>query len=159
MPGVPRATYLPLPFQIVQSSSDILFVYEFATTNRLVNMGKPQEAGADSWMGTSNGHWEGKTLVVDVTGLNGLAWLDRAGDYASSNLHVVERYTLVDRDHIDYEATLEDAKVLTGHGKSECLCIDAWKPAPNSWISNVSRFPKNYFTGNIRRRATRGELR
>lgn len=113
MPGVPRATYLPFPFQIVQSSTDILFVYEFATANRLVNMGKPQDAAADSWMGTSNGHWEGKTLVVDVTGLNGLAWLDRAGDYASSGLHVVERYTLVDRDHIDYEATLEDAKVFT----------------------------------------------
>ena len=64
MPGVPRATYLPFPFQIVQSSTDILFVYEFATANRLVNMGKPQDAAADSWMGTSNGHWEGKTLVV-----------------------------------------------------------------------------------------------
>lgn len=117
MPGVPRATYLPFPFQIVQSSTDIMFVYEFATANRLVNMGKPQEAVADSWMGTSNGHWEGKTLVVDVTGLNGLAWLDRAGDFASSSLHVVERYTLLDRDHIDYEATLEDAKVFTGPWK------------------------------------------
>jgi hypothetical protein len=113
MPGVPRATYLPLPFQIVQSGTDILFVYEFATANRLVNMGKPEAAGADSWMGTSNGRWEGKTLVVDVTGLNGLAWLDRAGDFASSSLHVVERFTLLDSDHITYEATLEDPKVFT----------------------------------------------
>jgi hypothetical protein len=113
MPGVPRATYIPFPFQIVQSATDILFVYEYAGANRLVNMGKRQEAGADSWMGTSNGHWEGKTLVVDVTGLNGLAWLDRAGDFASDNLHVVERYTLLDRDHIAYEATLEDPTVFT----------------------------------------------
>ncbi len=81
MPGVPRAAYLPYPFQIVQSQKDILFAYEYATTNRLINMGKPQEAATDTWMGTSNGHWEKDTLVVDVTGFNGLAWFDRAGDY------------------------------------------------------------------------------
>jgi hypothetical protein len=108
MPGVPRATYLPYPFQIVQSQKDILFAYEYATTNRLINMGKPQEAATDTWMGTSNGHWEKDTLVVDVTGFNGLAWLDRAGDFASDTLHVVERYTLVDPNTINYEATIED---------------------------------------------------
>jgi hypothetical protein len=113
LPGVPRATYMPYPFEIVQSPKDILFVYEFASANRLVNMGKPKEAGADSWMGTSNGHWEGDTLVVDVTGLNGLAWFDRAGNYASDNLHVVERYTRLDTDHIDYEATIEDPHVFS----------------------------------------------
>ena len=113
LPGVPRATYLPYPFQIVQSPTDILMVYEFASANRLINMGKPKEAGADSWMGTSNGHWEGNTLVVDVTGLNGLAWFDRAGDFASDSLHVVERYTRRDADHLDYEATIEDPQVFT----------------------------------------------
>ncbi len=113
MPGIPRANYMPYPFQIVQSPTDILFVYEYATANRLVNMGKPEEAGADSWMGTSNGHWEGATLVVDVTGLNGLAWFDRAGDFASDNLHVVERYTRTDRDHLTYEATIEDPKTFS----------------------------------------------
>jgi hypothetical protein len=90
LPGIPRAAYLPYPFQIVQSK-DILFIYQYATANRQVNMGKPGEAGADSWMGMSNGHWEGDTLVVDVTGLNGKAWLDRAGDFSSDGLHVVER--------------------------------------------------------------------
>jgi len=108
MPGVPRATYLPYPFQIVQSQKDILFAYEYATTNRLINMGKPQEAATDTWMGTSNGHWEKDTLVVDVTGFNGLAWFDRAGDFASDSLHVVERYTMVDPNTINYEATIED---------------------------------------------------
>jgi hypothetical protein len=111
LPGIPRATYLPYPFQIVQSK-DILFVYEYATANREVNMGKPREAAADSWMGTSNGRWEGATLVVDVTGLNGKAWFDRAGDFSSDGLHVVERYTLTDPDHIAYEATMEDPKVF-----------------------------------------------
>jgi hypothetical protein len=113
MPGIPRANYMPYPFQIVQSPRGILFVYEFATANRLVNMGKPVESAADSWMGTNNGHWEGNTLVIDVTGFNGLAWLDRAGDFASHRLHVIERFTRTDRDHLQYEATIEDASVFS----------------------------------------------
>jgi hypothetical protein len=112
MPGIPRANYMPYPFQIVQSPQGILFVYEYASSNRFVNMGKPEEAGSDTWMGTNNGHWEGDTLVIDVTGLNGLAWFDRAGDYATDNLHVVERFTRTDRDHLLYEATIEDPKVF-----------------------------------------------
>jgi hypothetical protein len=113
LPGVPRATYMPYPFQIVESPKDILLVYEFASANRLVNMGKAKEAGADSWMGTSNGHWEGDTLVVDVTGLNGLSWFDRAGNFASDSLHVVERYKRTDADHMTYEATIEDPKTFS----------------------------------------------
>jgi hypothetical protein len=104
---------MPYPFQIVQSSKGVLFVYEYASANRFVNMGKPQEAGSDTWMGTNNGHWEGETLVVEVTGLNGLAWFDRVGDFASDKLHVVERYTRADRDHLNYEATLEDPSVFS----------------------------------------------
>ena len=113
MPGVPRATYMPYPFQIVQTQSDILMVYEYATANRLVNMGAPQKAGADSWMGTNNGRWEGETLVVDVTGLNGLAWFDRAGNFASDRLHVVERFTRTGPDHMLYEATIDDPSVFS----------------------------------------------
>lgn len=113
MPGIPRANYMPYPFQIVQSPRGILFVYEFASANRFVNMGKPVEAVADSWMGTNNGHWEGDTLVVDVTGLNGLAWFDRAGDFASDKLHVVERFTRSDPNHLQYEATIEDPTVFS----------------------------------------------
>ena len=112
MPAIPRANYMPYPFQIVQSPRGILFVYEFASANRLVNIGQPVEAVADSWMGTSNGHWEGDTLVVDVTGFNGLAWFDRVGDFASDQLHVIERFTLADRDHLQYEATVEDPSVF-----------------------------------------------
>ena len=113
MPGIPRANYMPYPFQIVQSPQGILFVYEYASANRFVNMGKPVEAGSDTWMGTNNGHWEGETLVIDVTGLNGLAWLDRAGDFMSDNAHVVERFTRVDPYHMNYEATVEDPKTFT----------------------------------------------
>ena len=113
MPGVPRANYMPYPFQIVQSPQGILFVYEYATANRFVNMGKPEEAASDTWMGTNYGRWEGDALVVDVTGLNGLAWFDRAGDFGSDKLHVVERWTRSDRDHLQYEATIEDPSVFS----------------------------------------------
>ena len=113
MPGIPRANYMPYPFQIVQSPKGILFAYEFATANRFVNMGKPIEAGSDTWMGTNNGQWEGDTLVIDVTGLNGLAWFDRAGDWASDRLHVVERFTRSSPYHLTYEATIEDPSVFT----------------------------------------------
>ena len=113
MPGIPRANYMPYPFQIVQSPSNILMAYEYASANRVVNMGKPTEAPVDSWMGWSNGSWQGDTLVVDVKSLNGKAWLDRAGNFTTDNVHVVERFTMTDADHINYEATVEDNKVFS----------------------------------------------
>jgi len=108
MPGIPRATYMPYPFQIVQGDGDILFVYEFASANRVVHMAKHEESPVDSWMGWSNGHWEGDTLVIEVTGFNDGSWFDRAGNYHGTSLKVTERYTLKDKDHLQYEATIED---------------------------------------------------
>ncbi|HEY6213422.1 MAG TPA: hypothetical protein VIW45_14115, partial [Vicinamibacterales bacterium] len=113
MPGIPRAHYMPYPFQIVQGQKDILFVYEYASSNRIVHMSDHKEAPVDSWMGWSNGKWEGDTLVVDTTGFNDLSWFDRAGNFHSDELHVVERYTPTGPDHMNYEATIEDPKVFT----------------------------------------------
>src|SRR5262249_2396585 len=113
MPGVPRGTYMPFPFQIIQSQADIAIAYEYATANRVINMGKPKEAAVDTWMGTSNGRWEGDTLVVDVTGLNGESWFDRSGNYMSENVHIIERYSFADTDHLNYEATIEDNTIFT----------------------------------------------
>jgi len=112
MPGIPRATYLPYPFQIVQGNGNILFVYEFASANRVVRMSNHEQPPIDSWMGWSNGHWDGDTLVIEVTGMNGDTWLDRAGNHHSSALKVTERYTKVSDGHIEYEATLEDPRVF-----------------------------------------------
>ncbi|MEO8314184.1 MAG: hypothetical protein ABI645_05260 [Pseudomonadota bacterium] len=112
MPGVPRATYLPQPFQIVQGDGDIMMLYQFAGAVRTINMGKPIEAPVDSWMGWSSGKWDGNTLVVVVTGLNP-NWLDRSGNYASENRKITERYTMTDADHIRYEATIEDPSVFS----------------------------------------------
>ena len=113
LPGVPRATYMPYPFQIVQGSKNIMFSYEYAGGVRVINMDKPTKPPADSWMGWSNGHWEGDTLVVDATGFNEDTWFDRAGDFHSDALHVVERYTPRSADTLMYEATIEDSKTFS----------------------------------------------
>jgi hypothetical protein len=114
MPGVPRANYMGLPFQIVQGSSPYILVsYEFTSATRIIRMNSKQEAPTDSWMGWSRGRWEGDTLVVDVTGQRPESWLDRAGDFHSDTFHVVERYTPVSPYHLMYEATIEDPKVYT----------------------------------------------
>jgi hypothetical protein len=115
MPGIPRAAYMPYPFQIVQGSdsASILFAYEYATTTRIVRMGWKGEAPTPSWMGWSRGHWEGETLVIDVSGFREETWLDRAGDFHSDEFHVVERYTALSPYHLMYEATIEDPKVYT----------------------------------------------
>jgi hypothetical protein len=110
---VPRATYMPYPFQIVQTPANILFAYEFASASRIVYMNSTDESPAESWMGFSRGRWDGDTLVVDVTGFNEDTWFDRAGNFHSDALHLVERFTPTDRDHMTYEVTVEDPKVFT----------------------------------------------
>jgi hypothetical protein len=113
MPGIPRATYMPFPFRIVQGDGDILFVYEFASANRIVHMSNHQEPPVDSWMGWSNGRWEGGTLVIEVTGNNDQTWFDRAGNHHSAMMKVTERYTLMGENHIQYEATIEDPETFS----------------------------------------------
>jgi hypothetical protein len=113
MPGVPRATYMPFPFQIIQSTEKIVIAYQFSSANRTIPLTRPTEAPVDSWMGWSNGHWDGDTLVVDVSGFHDLSWFDRAGNYHSEALRVVERYTPVSPYHLMYEATIEDPNVFS----------------------------------------------
>ncbi len=115
LPGVPRATYMPYPFEIVQTPVSIAIRYEFAHAVRTVPMnGSPHPEGFPStWMGDSRGRWEGDTLVIDANNFNDQTWFDRAGNFHSDALHVVERYTLTDPDHILYEATITDPKVFT----------------------------------------------
>jgi hypothetical protein len=113
LPGVPRATYMPYPFQIFQSNQAIFIAYEYAGAVRNIYLKDPGRPPVDSWMGQSAGHWEGETLVVDVTGFNDQTWFDRAGNFHSDALHVVERYTRTGPDVIQYEATIDDPKVFT----------------------------------------------
>ena len=109
LPGIPRATYIDHPFQILQAEKgDMLFAYEYDAANRTIYMGPNGEPPIDTWMGTSYGHWEGETLVVTTLGQNGMTWLDRKGDFMAEGGKVVERFTLKDPTHMMYEATVED---------------------------------------------------
>jgi hypothetical protein len=113
LPGVPRATYMPFPFQIVQGNNSMIIAYEFASASRIVFLEKAEPAPAPSYMGWSVGQWDGDTLVIDVTDFNDKTWFDRAGNFHSDALHVTERYTWVSPDVLRYEATIEDPKVFT----------------------------------------------
>jgi hypothetical protein len=113
LPGVPRAMYMPYPIQILQTKDQVLMAFEYASASRMIHLNDHREAPVPSWMGWSNGRWEGDTLVVEVTSQNGNSWFDRVGNYATDTLKVTERYTLRDADHLMYEATLEDPAVFT----------------------------------------------
>jgi hypothetical protein len=113
LPGVPRATYMPYPFQIIQSPKHVMILHEYASAVRTIYMGDHKEAPADSWMGWSNGRWEGEALVVDTTGFLDSTWFDRAGNFHSDVLHVIERFTARSADTLMYEVTIEDPKVFT----------------------------------------------
>jgi len=113
LPGVPRATYMGFPFQITQSAKFVAFTYGYDFASRVANIGLKSEAPVDSWMGWSKGSWDGDTLVVDVTGQVEDTWFDRAGDYHSDALHVVERYTPTGPNSLLYEVTITDPKVYT----------------------------------------------
>jgi hypothetical protein len=115
MPGVPRLTYVPYPFQIVQSPNQpvIPFLSQYVHVIRNIQMQGEHLDGLENWLGDSRGHWDGDTLVVDVTNFNDQTWFDSAGNYHSSDLHVVERFTRTAPDTITYEATISDPKVLS----------------------------------------------
>jgi hypothetical protein len=114
LPGVPRITYMPYPFRIVETPKYVTILYEYIHIVRTIyTNGSTHPEGMDWWMGDSRGHWEGDTLVVDVTDFNDRTWFDKAGNFHSDALHVVERYGFIDKDHLDYEVTIEDPKVFT----------------------------------------------
>ena len=113
MPGVPRATYLPQPFQIFQSGEHLMITYQFANAVREIHLKDPGPAPTSFWMGWSVGRWDGDTLVVSVTNQKPDTWLDRAGNFHSGELRVEERYTVMSPNHLLYEATLEDPKVYS----------------------------------------------
>ena len=115
LPGVPRLTFMPFPIQIVQQADQVLLLHEYVRAIRTVHVnGAPHPKGPiDWWLGDSRGRWDGDTLVVDTVHFTDQTWLDRAGDFHSEQLRVVERFTPDGPDHIRYHVTLEDPKVFT----------------------------------------------
>ena len=112
LPGVPRATYMPHPFQIFQGEDQLFIAYQWDGAVRDIYMEDPGPAAIDSWMGQSVAHWEGDTLVIEVTGFNDQTWFDRAGNHHSAAMKVTERYTPTSPDHLHYEALIEDAETF-----------------------------------------------
>jgi hypothetical protein len=115
--GVPRSMYAPYPFQIIQGTDHMMMVFGFAGGLRTIYMTGHKPAPAESWMGWSNGRWDGETLVIETTGFNGQSWFDRSGNYQSDALKVVERITARSADTLNYEATIEDPKLYTAPWK------------------------------------------
>ena len=116
LPGVPRITSMPMPFEIVQTPKEVVIAYESFHAFRIIPINDKLQHPNDlvpTWMGDSVGRWDGDTLVVDVTGFNDKTWLSGTGSFHSEDLHVVERFQLNSDDTITYTATVTDPKVLT----------------------------------------------
>ena len=113
LPGVPRMMYMPYPVQIIQGKDTILMASEFASASRTIRVNSKEKAPTDSWMGWSVARWDGNTLVIDVTDQNDQTWFDRAGDFHTEDLHVTERFSVIERNIINYEATIEDPKTFS----------------------------------------------
>ena len=113
LPGVPRSTYMPFPFEIVQGHDSMFIVYEFANADRILYFEDPGPAPVDSWMGQSHAKWDGDTLVVEVTGQMADTWFDRAGNHHSASMKVVERWSPTGPNHLLYEATIHDEETFT----------------------------------------------
>jgi hypothetical protein len=153
LPGIPRATYMPYPFQILQTAdNDILMAYEYASASRVIKMGKVDPPPVDTWMGQSAGRWEADTLVVDVTGLNDQTWFDRAGNFHSEALHVVERFTPVSADVLDYQVTIEDPKVFTRPWKIQMPLYRRHDKAVRLLEFKCVEFVEELMYGNLRKK-------
>jgi hypothetical protein len=116
LPGVPRLMYAPYPFRLIQTPREVMVISEYIGAVRHIRTdGSEHPAGPiDWWMGDSRAHWEGDTLVVDVVHFqDNKTWFDKAGNFHSGALHVVERYSFIDKDHLDYEVTIEDPNVFS----------------------------------------------
>ena len=151
LPGIPRAMYMPYPFQIVQSTNKINIAYAFTSTARTIHLDKVDPPPDDTYMGHSVGRWEGDTLVVDVTNFNGKNWFDRAGNFHSDALHLVERFTLITPDAIHYEVTIEDPKVFTRPWKISMPLYRRLEPKMELLEYRCIEFVEEFLYGNLRK--------
>jgi hypothetical protein len=151
LPGIPRAMYMPYPFQIVQGGNKIQMGYAFTNASRVIHLDKAAEPPDDTYMGHSVGRWEGDTLVVDVTHFNGKNWFDRAGNFHSEALHLVERLTLQTPDVIHYEVTIEDPNVFTRPWKISMPIYRRMEPNMQLMEYRCIEFAEEFLYGNLRK--------
>jgi hypothetical protein len=153
LPGVPRANYMPYPFQIFQSEDYVFFAYEYAGAVRNIYMKDPGPPPADSWMGQSVGKWDGNSLVVEVTGFNDQTWFDRSGNHHSDALKVTERYTPRGPDHLWYEATIEDPNTFTRPWKISMPLYRRIEPNAQLMQFKCVEFVEELMYGHLRKKA------
>ncbi len=151
LPGIPRAMYMPYPFQIVQSTNKIQMAYTFANAARTIHLDKVEGPPDDTYMGHSVGRWEGDTLVVDVTGFNGKNWFDRAGNFHGTGLKLVERYTSINSDAIRYEVTIEDPEVFTRPWKISMPLYRRLEPNSQLIEYPCIEFAEEFLYGHVRK--------
>ena len=151
LPGIPRAMYMPYPFQIVQSTNKINMAYAFTSTARTIHLDQVAGPPDDTYMGHSVGRWEGDTLVVDVTNFNGKNWFDRAGNFHSDALHLVERFTPITPDAMRYEVTIEDPKVFTRPWKISMPLYRRLEPNMELLEYRCIEFVEEFLYGNLRK--------
>jgi hypothetical protein len=151
LPGIPRAMYMPYPFEITQSTNKVHMAYAFASTARTIHLDKVDEPPAEGWMGHSVGRWDGDTLVIDVTSFNDKTWFDRAGNFHSDALHLVERLTLLTPDVIRYEVTIEDPNVFTRPWQIVMPLYRRVEPNMQLLEYRCTEFVEEFFYGGIRK--------
>jgi hypothetical protein len=151
MPGIPRAMYMPYPFQITQSANKVQMVFAYANASRTIFLGDAPEPPADKWMGHSVGHWEGNSLVVHVTDFNDRTWLSRAGDFHSGGLDVVERLTPITPDALRYEVTLTDPDVYTRPWKMSMVLYRQLEENAALIDFRCTEFVEETFLGHLRK--------
>ena len=114
MPGVPRLMYMGFPFQLFETKNYVAIASEYSHVFRMIYLdGSPHLDFPDLWDGDSRGHWDGNSLVTDVTNFNDMTWLDKAGNHHSNQLHVTERFTRTGENSLLYEATISDPMTFT----------------------------------------------
>jgi hypothetical protein len=153
--GIPRSMYLPYPFQIIQGGNKIEMVFEYSSSGRTINLDNVERLPDDAYNGFSVGRWEGDTLVTDVSQFNDKTWFDRAGNFATSTLHVVERFTpigsLNDMLALQYEATIEDPRVFTRPWKIRMPFYRRVEPGAQLLEFRCQEFVEELAFGHLRR--------
>ena len=151
LPGTPRAMYMPYPFEITQSTTKVHIGYEFANAARTIHLDTVEGPPTDLWMGHSVGRWEGDTLVVAVTDFNDKAWFDRAGNFHSDGLHLVERFTLMTPNIIRYDVRIEDPNVFTRPWQISMPLYRRVEPNMQLIEYRCTEFVEEFLYGHVRR--------
>ena len=151
LPGIPRAMYMPYPLEITQSTNKVHMAYTFANAARTIHLDEVDAPPIDTWMGHSVGRWDGDTLVVDVTSFNDRTWFDRAGNFHSGALHLVERFTPITPDVIRYEVTIEDPNVFTRPWRMAMPLYRRMEPNMQLLEYRCAEFVEEFMYGHVRK--------